>query len=206
MVSKCTLLAIAVLFTCILYAQNVAINADGSLPNPNAMLDIKSGSKGLLIPRMNTASRLQISPTQGLLVYDTETNSFWYNTGKQWLSITANTAAAAATSGYAWLLTGNAGTIDGEHFVGTTDDVPLNFRVNNQKAGRLDHRLGNSFLGYRAGYSITTGNDNTAVGASALFAISTGYNNTAVGSNALMSNGTGFHNAAFGRFALMFND
>src|SRR5687767_9703078 len=134
MVSKCTLLAIAVLSTGILYAQNVAINADGSLPNPNAMLDIKSGSKGLLIPRMNTASRLQISPTQGLMVYDTETNSFWYNTGKQWLSITANTAAAAATSGYGWSLNGNAGIVDGEHFVGTTDDAPLNFRVNNQKA------------------------------------------------------------------------
>ena len=52
------------LVVCLLYhgfvqAQNVAINTDGSLPNKNAMLDIKSDSKGLLIPRMSTASRMK---------------------------------------------------------------------------------------------------------------------------------------------------
>ena len=204
MVSKCTLLAIALVFTGNIYAQNVAINADGSIANSNAMLDIKSPNKGLLIPRMSTSARLQIPATQGLIVYDTETNSFWYNTGRQWLNVSTVNAATYGASG--WSFFGNAGTIDGENFIGTIDDVPLNFRVNNQRAGRIDHRLGNSFWGYRAGNSITTGNDNTAVGASALFALTTGYNNTGVGSNALMSTSTGFHNAAFGRFALMFND
>jgi hypothetical protein len=31
-------------------AQNLAVNTDGSLANPNAILDIKSGNKGILIP------------------------------------------------------------------------------------------------------------------------------------------------------------
>lgn len=59
-------------------AQNVAINNDGSLPDPTALLDIKSNSKGILIPRLTTAERNGIvSPTIGLTVFDTETVSYW---------------------------------------------------------------------------------------------------------------------------------
>ncbi|MGB8195275.1 MAG: hypothetical protein WCF67_25285, partial [Chitinophagaceae bacterium] len=49
---------------CFAYSQNIAINTDGSLPDRNAMLDIKSSNKGLLIPRMNTEARLRIPNTQ----------------------------------------------------------------------------------------------------------------------------------------------
>jgi hypothetical protein len=47
-----------VLGTCLLFwnqqsiSQSVAINNDASLPTPGSMLDIKSSSKGLLIPRI----------------------------------------------------------------------------------------------------------------------------------------------------------
>ena len=37
--------------------QGVAITTDGSAPHTSAALDIKSTSKGLLIPRMTTAQR-----------------------------------------------------------------------------------------------------------------------------------------------------
>jgi hypothetical protein len=43
----------------ILKAQ-VAINADGSLPDNSAMLDIRSTQKGLLIPRMTAPQKLAI--------------------------------------------------------------------------------------------------------------------------------------------------
>ena len=54
----------------------------------------------------------------------------------------------ASSSG--WGLLGNAGTVDGTNFIGTTDNVPLNFRVNNFKAGRIDWDLNiaNTFYGY----------------------------------------------------------
>ena len=70
-----------------LKSQNVGINSDGSSPDNSAMLDIKSTTTGLLIPRMTTAQRIAISsPANGLLVYDTNTNLFWYyNNG--WNSI-----------------------------------------------------------------------------------------------------------------------
>ena len=65
------------------YGQNVGIGTN--IPNPNAILDIKSGNKGLLIPRMDSAVRKLIPNTKGLLVYDTTTNSLWHNDGTRWL-------------------------------------------------------------------------------------------------------------------------
>src|SRR5690242_13171498 len=134
---------------CTTRAQSVAINTDGSLPDPNAILDVKSGTKGLLIPRMDSIARMAIPATKGLLVYDTTTSSFWYNTGAQWKNISA--AAALAVADSAWRLTGNSGTNDSTNFLGTTDNVPLNIRVNNQPSGRIDPVAGNSFWGFRSG-------------------------------------------------------
>ena len=37
-----------------------------------------------------------------------------------------------------WMLAGNAGTVDGTDYIGTSDNVPLNFKVNAQRAGRID--------------------------------------------------------------------
>ena len=190
------------LYAGIMQAQNVAINTDGTKANPNAMLDIQSGNKGLLIPRMSSEARLKIPATQGLLVYDTNTNSFWYNTGRSWVSI-PSTSIAAASATDPWLLGGNAGTVDGTNFLGTTDNVALSFRVNNQRSGRID--VENTFFGYRSAFQNPTGQRNTAIGSSALFSTTTGFDNTAVGSVALASNTTGWSNSAFGRLALEHN-
>lgn len=59
------------------YAQNVAINADASLPNSSAMLDVKSTNKGLLIPRVALTGTGDIttipSPPTSLMVYNNAT-------------------------------------------------------------------------------------------------------------------------------------
>jgi len=77
---------LVVLLGCPLIAPaQVAINMDGSLPHSSAMLDLKSVMGGVLIPRMTTAERTGIaSPATGLLVFDTNTNTFWYYNGIQW--------------------------------------------------------------------------------------------------------------------------
>src|ERR1019366_2467879 len=67
-----------------------------------------------------------------------------------------------------WSLTGNAGTVDGTSFLGTSDNQPLNIRVNNQKAGRIDPVSGNTFYGLLSGASNTTGTYNIANGYGAL--------------------------------------
>jgi hypothetical protein len=38
----------------------VSITNDGSLPHPSSMLDVKSFTKGMLLPRTSTISRLAI--------------------------------------------------------------------------------------------------------------------------------------------------
>lgn len=71
-------------------AQSVAINNDGALPHTSAALDIKSTNKGLLTPRLTTAERTAIaSPAKGLLVFDTNTNSFWFHNGAAWTNLAA---------------------------------------------------------------------------------------------------------------------
>ena len=66
-----------------MYAQNVGINTDGSTPDNSAMLDIKSTSGGLLIPRMTKSQRDAISsPATSLIIYQTDnTPGFYYNAG-----------------------------------------------------------------------------------------------------------------------------
>jgi hypothetical protein len=132
----------------------VAINTDGSKANPNAIVDIKSSTKGLLIPRITSEARLKIPNTQGLMVYDINTNSFWYNTGKSWQNMVMS-AANLSIADSAWLLTGNAGTVDGTHFLGTKDNVPLNIRVNNRRSARIDPTLNNTFWGYQSGLTLS---------------------------------------------------
>ncbi|MBK8686276.1 MAG: hypothetical protein IPN26_15570 [Bacteroidetes bacterium] len=63
-----------------------------------------------------------------------------------------------------WNLSGNNNVVDATHFLGSTNNAPLNFRVNNQKAGRIDSSSFSTYLGYRSGDSITTGTVNTFVG------------------------------------------
>ena len=56
-------------------AQGVAINNDNSAPDPSAMLDVKSITKGLLIPSMTTSQRNAIvSPAEGLIIYNITTS------------------------------------------------------------------------------------------------------------------------------------
>ena len=121
---------------------------------------------------------------------------------------TWQTPAAAGASGSvdAWSRIGNAGTVEGTNFIGTTDNTPFTIRVNNQKAGRIDVSLaGNTFFGYQSGNSNSGNNNNTGIGQSALFSNTTGTNNTATGFNALYSNTTGGYNTASGVGALQNN-
>ncbi|MBK8472139.1 MAG: hypothetical protein IPL33_08160 [Sphingobacteriales bacterium] len=57
--------------------------------------------------------------------------------------------------GSGWNLTGNAATNPSTNFIGTTDDQPLLFRVNNQKAGTLN--TGNTAFGMNAMNNNTIG-------------------------------------------------
>ncbi|MES2560817.1 MAG: hypothetical protein V4590_13815, partial [Bacteroidota bacterium] len=104
-----------------------------------------------------------------------------------------------------WHINGNTGTNPAVHFLGTTDNAQLNFRVNNQRAGQIDHLLFNTFMGYQAGIGNPTGKWNSGFGNMALRDNTTGHDNTALGDEVLVFNRTGNQNTGVGEGSLFFN-
>jgi len=71
-------------------SAQVAVNTDGSTADASAMLDVKSTARGVLVPRMSTTQRTAITaPATGLLVFDTNTNTFWFFNGATWIELGA---------------------------------------------------------------------------------------------------------------------
>ncbi|MEI8201367.1 MAG: hypothetical protein WCH34_00020 [Bacteroidota bacterium] len=105
----------------------------------------------------------------------------------------------------AWSLSGNAGTLSGTNFIGTTDNVPITFKMNNTQAGKID-ASNNTYFGLFSGAATTTGYQNTAFGSGALLGNNGGQNNTAVGTFALRLNSSGYQNTALGYGALYNNN
>ncbi|MEQ8554422.1 MAG: hypothetical protein RIC06_01015 [Cyclobacteriaceae bacterium] len=84
-----------IIFICLLglslisFSQNVGIGTD--TPDASAKLDVTSTNSGVLVPRVTSIQRTTIaSPANGLLVYDTNTNSFWFYQSSTWVELVAN--------------------------------------------------------------------------------------------------------------------
>ena len=93
------------LFTLSITFGQVSISPDP--PHPSAIFDLKSTTRGFLMPRMTSFQRTSIgSPAQGLKVYDTDTNTFWYFNGSAWVE---QTLTGGGGTSY-WSL-GSAGSI-----------------------------------------------------------------------------------------------
>jgi hypothetical protein len=79
-------------------AQGVGINTDNSTADPSAMLDVKSTTRGMLVPRMSEAQRVLIaSPATSLLVYQTDgVAGFYYYNGTTWAALDSGPAFLTA--------------------------------------------------------------------------------------------------------------
>jgi hypothetical protein len=97
----CVLLCL-ICFSTYTYAQRIGISETNAIPNANAILDIKSSTKGVLLPRTSTTTRLTMPDTKGMLVYDTTIGSYCYNTGSGWLTLEATTTPAFSTLAGYW--------------------------------------------------------------------------------------------------------
>src|ERR1700760_1151923 len=107
------LLIAAVLLPADTTAQSVAINADSSLPDPSAILDLKSSIKGMLVPRMTQTQRNLIAvPAIGLLIYQTDnTPGFYYYNGAIWSAVKGSDSTGGGGGGGGadsyWTASGN---------------------------------------------------------------------------------------------------
>lgn len=215
------LLAASALSVCVLYGQSVGIGT--TTPNASALLDLESGNKGILIPRVSLSNTLSNSPVSspatGLLVWNTNANTtngsgtgFYFWNGSRWQKL--------STGSEGWQLTGN--TADTAlHFIGTTNNAGLMFRTFSQHAGGIfpqgeNITLGfgagpllrynsqnftgerNTFLGTDAGHNETNGRFNTFIGARSGFGSNGSFGNTMVGVQAGANLTTGTNNVGIG--------
>lgn len=98
-----------------------------------------------------------------------------------------------------WAVNGNSGTNATTNFIGTTDNISLNFRVNNTRAGKIDNTSSNStFMGLNSGPATISSVENTFYGAATGKLLTSGAANNFFGFAAGGVNTTGTQNSFFG--------
>ena len=182
-----------------MYAQ-VAINTDGSsATGGSVMLDVKSDTAGILIPRMSATDRDDIdNPVEGLMVYVNDQDAFYFYDGSAWKRVGEGVSP--------WNYSQTQDTIyrfDGsDTLVAIASDEPtlkVYGRISQTGTGK------SVYVGEGAGSSVTSGGLNAGIGYNALKANTSGNENTATGSEALSANTTGKYNTASGYQALYSN-
>lgn len=124
------------------HAQSLAVNTDGSTAHASALLDVKSNTRGLLIPRMTKTEKNAVgSPATGLMIFQTgpDSTGFHYYNGSGW------TWLANSTVPDEWLLSGNSNAT-ASSYLGTNTATDLRFAANSFEFGRVSSNSG--FWGY----------------------------------------------------------
>jgi hypothetical protein len=80
----------------------------------------------------------QLAGTYGSAVTFNNVSNKFTGSGAGLTGVNAATLGGLAAAGF-WQLAGNAGTTPGVNFLGTTDNQPLEIRVNNQRAVRIEY-------------------------------------------------------------------
>ena len=222
---------LVLLITSKIFAQNVVVTDDATYtPDASAILDVKSTTKGLLIPRIDlddasTATPIS-SPATGLIIYNSggdAPDGFYYWNGSAWISfITSLSDADGDTkiqveeSNDEDLIRFDIGgtermllTTNALEFPNSDYSVYIGEGAGNSITGNEDGY--NVLIGYQSGYnsayssSPTNASYNVGIGFKSLYANTIGCYNTANGLEALYSNTNGSENTAIGFSALYFN-
>ena len=151
-------------------SQSVSINTDGTTADVSAILDVKSTTKGFMMPRVTSAQRTSIvSPALGLLVFDTDTKTIWAYNGSAWTNLTT---------------AGGGGSLS-LPFSQTVNTTTSAFQVTNQGTGAAIEGSSSAQLG--TGMTAkTTGNNSWG-----LYAHSSGAGSQSI--RAYAENGIAFH-------------
>ena len=186
-------------------AQSVGINTTGAVADASAILDVTSTTKGMLIPRMDKTEKNAIAaPANGLMVFQTGPDSIGFHyydlPNTRWVFINTNGFATDTT---AWKLNANNNVTD-TSYLGSINNKPVRFKVNDTLSGIIDSTRGNTSLGYKtlrlntlAGFYA-----NTAMGFGAGQSLTSGYANTLMGRHTLSLSGVSAQNIAIGDSAM----
>jgi hypothetical protein len=92
-------------------AQSMGIASTSITPDASSILEMRTTSKGVLVPRMITTERDAISsPATGLMVYNTTTNKFNFYNGSAWTTMTSGSSYAGTSWDGSTIAIGYGGT------------------------------------------------------------------------------------------------
>ncbi|MEM6398289.1 MAG: hypothetical protein AAF741_18200 [Bacteroidota bacterium] len=211
------------------FGQGVGISENGQDPDPSALLDVSSTDKGVLLPRMSTADREAIiSPATGLIVFDNETETFWYRNSTDWINLEVgvfdplvrldNESVFVGENTADSLTSGQQNVVIGFGAAENIDQTSATIAIGHNTMNGLSGN-GNTFnvaigwntapnieygLGVPGGTSTSpfVGFGNSLVGSRIMEQSTLGALNAAMGYQALQRNTIGSDNAALGAFAL----
>src|SRR5437868_3385072 len=83
-------------------AQSMGIASTSITPDASSILEVRSSTKGVLIPRLSTTERDAVtSPATGLMIYNTTTNKFNYYNGSAWTAVFSGSGVVNSVTGTA---------------------------------------------------------------------------------------------------------
>ncbi len=143
-------LLIIMIIHCSISFSQVKIGDNPKSLNPDAMLEIESSNKGVLLPRVSLRSTSSPTPlknfTAGMIVYNTSitnelTPGLYYCDGKKWIRANNNTPTSdyVSTQNTFWSMKGN-NDVTINNFLGTNNNAPLVIRTNNSERMRVTEK------------------------------------------------------------------
>lgn len=123
---KKSLIFVALAASSFIFAQTGSVGINTATPDASSALDVSSANKGMLVPRMASTARQAIqTPANGLLVYDTTTNSFWVYKNTLWVEvITGLPTITTKTSNYSVTSADNGKILEFNSAVDVTCVIP----------------------------------------------------------------------------------
>ena len=194
---------------CFAYSQ---VGIGTTSPNSNAILDLSSTNKGLLLPRLTSSQRTSISsPPKGLLIFDIDSSYMMYFDGSVWKGVQstegitnywkrskgettlANSTDSVGIGKVPAYQLDVTGAIQGDSFMSGGHTI-LNSKLTEVHVGARTGTVStggyNFFGGYAAGQHNTIGNSNAFEGYGA------GYNNLDGTANNFSGYEAGFNNTS----------
>jgi hypothetical protein len=100
------------------FSTNAQVGIGTPTPSANAVLDLTSTSKGLLLPRVDDTTNVP-NPSAGLMIFNKNTNTAAVHNGVKWGTFITNLTQSAAASGDSLTYTINSGPGGGGFTNGT---------------------------------------------------------------------------------------
>ncbi len=209
---------IIVTFQVTYLTAQVAINYDGSEPTTHTLLDLKSDTTGLLIPRMshvqmNVLGGKLDNSHKGMIIYNSNAKTIYFWDGSEFVYMQSGTISQIRDDDYDTYIDTDLGADPDEIHIATGGTVYWTFddgiiNISNtgnsifigENAGLNDDLSDNNnvFLGHDAGKNNTSGYKNVAIGSDALFSSIHGNHNIAIGSSTLYNLTNGVQNVSIG--------